>query len=74
MGTSQISAHGAVYADLRTDFMFKKAFGQKDIMIPFLNDILETVGYILENYYLRTQMGPVQRTNFTKLFLLRIDF
>jgi predicted transposase/invertase (TIGR01784 family) len=42
MGTSQISAPGAVYADLRTDFMFKKAFGQKDIMIPFLNDILGT--------------------------------
>ena len=42
MGTSQITAHGAVYADLRTDFMFKKAFGQKDIMIPFLNDILGT--------------------------------
>ena len=32
----------AVYADLRNDFMFKKAFSQKDIMIPFLNDILET--------------------------------
>ncbi len=31
-----------MYADLRTDFMFKKAFGQKDIMIPFLNDILGT--------------------------------
>ena len=42
MKASQITAPGAVYADLRTDFMFKKAFGQKDIMIPFLNDILGT--------------------------------
>ena len=42
MRASQISASKAVYADLRTDFMFKKAFGQKDIMIPFLNDILGT--------------------------------
>ena len=42
MKTSKTSAPGAVYADLRTDFMFKKAFGQKDIMIPFLNDILGT--------------------------------
>ena len=42
MITSNNLAHGAVYADLRTDFMFKKAFGQKDIMIPFLNDILGT--------------------------------
>jgi len=31
-----------VYADLRSDFMFKKAFGQKHIMIPFLNSILRT--------------------------------
>ncbi len=36
------NARTAVYADLRNDFMFKKAFGQKDIMIPFLNDILGT--------------------------------
>jgi predicted transposase/invertase (TIGR01784 family) len=42
MITSNNLAPGAVYADLRTDFMFKKAFGQKDIMIPFLNDILGT--------------------------------
>ncbi len=42
MEASTITAPGAVYADLRTDFMFKKAFGQKDIMIPFLNDILGT--------------------------------
>jgi predicted transposase/invertase (TIGR01784 family) len=42
MNASTITAPGAVYADLRTDFMFKKAFGQKDIMIPFLNDILGT--------------------------------
>ena len=42
MRTSNNPAPGAVYADLRTDFMFKKAFGQKDIMIPFLNDILGT--------------------------------
>ena len=40
--TSLTTAERAVYADLRNDFMFKKAFGQKDIMIPFLNDILET--------------------------------
>ena len=31
-----------VYADLRSDFMFKRAFGQKHIMIPFLNSILKT--------------------------------
>ena len=31
-----------VYADLRSDFMFKKAFGQKHIMIPFLNSVLRT--------------------------------
>ena len=31
-----------VYADLRSDFMFKKAFNQKHIMIPFLNSILKT--------------------------------
>ena len=42
MEASNNLAPGAVYADLRTDFMFKKAFGQKDIMIPFLNDILGT--------------------------------
>ena len=42
MNTSKFSAGKTVYADLRNDFMFKKAFGQKDIMIPFLNDILET--------------------------------
>ncbi len=40
MNSSTNSTPRAVYADLRTDFMFKKAFGQKDIMIPFLNDIL----------------------------------
>ena len=40
--TSSTAAEKAVYADLRNDFMFKKAFSQKDIMIPFLNDILET--------------------------------
>ena len=40
--TSSTTAEKAVYADLRNDFMFKKAFSQKDIMIPFLNDILET--------------------------------
>ena len=39
---SSTTATKAVYADLRNDFMFKKAFSQKDIMIPFLNDILET--------------------------------
>ena len=39
---SSTTAEKAVYADLRNDFMFKKAFSQKDIMIPFLNDILET--------------------------------
>ena len=39
---SSTAATEAVYADLRNDFMFKKAFSQKDIMIPFLNDILET--------------------------------
>ncbi len=31
-----------VYADLRSDFMFKKAFGQKNIMIHFLNAVLKT--------------------------------
>ena len=34
-----------VYADLRSDFMFKKAFGQKHIMIPFLNAILKIKGF-----------------------------
>ena len=42
MNDSKFSSAQTVYADLRNDFMFKKAFGQKDIMIPFLNDILET--------------------------------
>ena len=31
-----------VFADLRSDFMFKRAFGQKNILISFLNSILKT--------------------------------
>lgn len=31
-----------VFADLRSDFMFKCAFGQINILISFLNAILKT--------------------------------
>ena len=34
--------NGQVFADLRSDFMFKRAFGQKNILISFLNSILKT--------------------------------
>ena len=34
--------NGQVFADLRSDFMFKRAFGQKSILISFLNSILKT--------------------------------
>ena len=31
-----------VFADLRSDFMFKRVFGQKNIFISFLNSILKS--------------------------------
>ena len=34
--------NGQVFADLRSDFMFKRAFGQKNILISFLYSILKT--------------------------------
>ena len=34
--------NGQVFADLRSDFMLKRAFGQKNILISFLNSILKT--------------------------------
>ena len=34
--------NGQVFADLRSDFMFKRAFGQKNILISFLNSIFKT--------------------------------
>ena len=37
-----ISLKDQVFADLRSDFMFKRAFGQKSILISFLNSILKT--------------------------------
>lgn len=37
-----ISLKDQVFADLRSDFMFKRAFGQKNILISFLNSILKT--------------------------------
>ena len=37
-----ISLRDQVFADLRSDFMFKRAFGQKNILISFLNSILKT--------------------------------
>ena len=37
-----VNLRDQVFADLRSDFMFKRAFGQKNILISFLNSILKT--------------------------------
>ncbi len=56
---NQTSGSG-VFADLRSDFMFKKAFEQKDIMIPFLNDILGTDRIVDIDYRNVEQLGLEQ--------------
>ena len=37
-----VNLRDQVFADLRSDFMFKRDFGQKNILISFLNSILKT--------------------------------
>ena len=64
-----------VYADLRSDFMFKRAFSQKNIMIPFLNAVLKTDTIIDIDYRNVEQWGlsPEDRKVFYDVYCHTID-
>ena len=71
MGTSQISAPGAVYADLRTDFMFKKALKQNSALAEkwayVFNNLaeLKAVPDELNEKYFRKLFETAKIVNFT---------
>ena len=46
------------FIDPRTDFGFKKIFGSKKVMLPFLNDVLDMGSPIEDIEFLTTEMTP----------------
>ena len=59
------------FMDPRTDFGFKKIFGSKKVMLPFLNDVLDMGSPIEDIEFLTTEMTPEHKEERNVFYDLR---
>ena len=64
------------YIDLLTDYGFKRVFGNKELLIPFLNALFEEEGKVIKSVtYINKEMTPANRDDRTIFYdvLCKVD-